>query len=549
MGEEVEALMSIEKHVGKSVVIIKAFFALNSQPLQFLALWKRVAMSSSIVFMKGPDGSLKALSLTSGCIIDVANLGDMDVSDNIPALRSQVGKMTMTNIKDTCSALGFRVRGSGGKDKLVEAFVANWSRIRANATVLATRASSSASAPAPEVESAGGVQPFQGEGHKLDGGYGDTSVPVSSANALADPYANSLTNLTGNSEIDGLIEKGRTMGINIHVVKRPETLFQSIKPITEEPTEDAREDGDFVIEDYEPDSEGEMSIFDFFPLSEEYLKDPSCFDGVSNVLVVTFKQCKGQMIFRLGITDFGMTVLQLKEKFVEKADELSMQKYGDTTTLGIYDFSLRLHGAQMEDNGVLLDYMDKDDQRGMEVFVTLRLKGGAKSIVKKETKQDKLKNKVEIAQQKLNQLVNSVSIDARSIGEVQSAEAKVNDFMAKVNSLGAHPALLHLAQELLKNNPADFDEVLTYLKTTKSGNAESKIRMVAVKMIGAGNIEKLIADFGAVSEVRPSKTTVAMGFDFAVAQSEKFSFGDFVSMIELVKQMSATGQSQIDVGM
>eukprot|EP00438_Fugacium_kawagutii_P017050 Skav204919 [mRNA] locus=scaffold1506:299671:301029:+ [translate_table: standard] len=452
----------------------------------------------------------------------------------------------MSGIRDTCSALGFRVRGSGTKDKLVEAFVSNWPRIRTNANVLATVASSSASAPVPEVEPTGDVQPFQGEGHRLDGGYGDATAPTGSVDALADRYANSLTNLTGNSEIDHLIEEGRAKGINIHVVKRPETLFQPIKAITEELTEDAQEDGEFVIEDYEPDSEGEVSIFDFFPLSEEYLKDPSCFDDAGNTLMVTFKQFKGRLIFRLGINDIGMTVLQLKEKFVEKADELSMQKYGDTTTMGIYDFSLCLHGAQMEDNALLSDYMDKDDQHGMEVFVTLRLKGGAKGMVKKEDKQEKFKNKVAMAQQKLNQLVSSVSIDTRSISEVQFAEAKVNDFMAKMNSIGAQPTLLCYAQGLLQNNPADFEEVLTYLKNTKSGNAESKIRMVAVKLIGASAIDKMIADLEAVSET--IKTTVTMGFDYAVAQSEKFSFGDFVSMIELVKQMSANSQ-QTDASM
>ena len=137
---------------------------------------------SFIAFLKGANGSLKALALTSGAIIDPTDLSQIDVSNDTEALRSQLERMTITGIKGTLNELGCSVRGRGTKNFLVDAFLENWSSIQSNAVAISLHSSATSAQASSSVSD---IEPFQGQAHKL-GGYSSPQSPEPPSSAEED---------------------------------------------------------------------------------------------------------------------------------------------------------------------------------------------------------------------------------------------------------------------------------------------------------------------------------------------------------------------------
>lgn len=129
-----------------------------------------MAPSSFLLFLKGSDGRVRPLGVSSGSILDVSENGNVatyDLSDDREVLKNHIEKMSIEGIKTTCRALGTRLSFSGGnprKEHYVEAVLEHWDTIQQKVKTLSSKASSadagmSSTAPAPS--SSGG---YAGEG-------------------------------------------------------------------------------------------------------------------------------------------------------------------------------------------------------------------------------------------------------------------------------------------------------------------------------------------------------------------------------------------------
>ena len=105
-------------------------------------------MAKSLLFLKGADGKVKALGVSSGIILDVSengNVGNYDLTGDMNFLKKHVEKMSIENIKTTCQSLGSRLSFSGRKpikNDYVEAFMKYWQSIHKKATTVAGASSS-----------------------------------------------------------------------------------------------------------------------------------------------------------------------------------------------------------------------------------------------------------------------------------------------------------------------------------------------------------------------------------------------------------------------
>ena len=149
--------------------------------------------------------------------------------------------------------------------------------------------------------------------------------------------------------------------------------------------------------------------------------------------------------------------------------------------------------------------------------------------------------------QKSNEMSKSIVPDVTQIAEVQRVQAKLNDFIQKVQSLGGQPALMDLLQTFYNQDPLGYDEALDYLKTSKTNSVEVKLRNVALKMLLAEKLEDITDAIETMNE--SVKTAFVMGFDNAVATSSRFGVTEFVNLMALLKNMSSTNAVPSDAHM
>ena len=174
------------------------------------------------------------------------------------------------------------------------------------------------------------------------------------------------------------------------------------------------------------------------------------------------------------------------------------------------------------------------------IICSIRGRGGAKGVMKM-TKKDKARNKIANTQQNLVALAGTVSDDVKGLPIVQNVDATVRGFIAETESNGGQVALLKLAQNLYSTNPSDFAEVLDYLKSSNTGSAETKLRSVAVKLMGATGIEKM--GEGIDNVIESVKLSLMIGYTHATAGENKFDLSNFVSLLEMVKTTTSASAS------
>ena len=275
-------------------------------------------------------------------------------------------------------------------------------------------------------------------------------------------------------------------------------------------------------------------------LAEDYLKDAGCFNDYTdtdNGITVFFKEFKDdRILFSIGVPSSDLLVKDIMELFYDKVVEHAKSNL----PWNVSNFQLRCGGKVMDEEKTLGDYMTKDEIDSGKVYaiVELKLKGGGKNAVKKEGKKEKMVSKAQEYFQKLNEMSQSIPADVSQITEVQRIQERLNTFIQKVHTSGGHPALIDLVQNFLKQKPEDYDEVMNYLKTSKTGVVEVKLRNVALKMLQAQKLEDMTDALETMTD--SVKTAVVMGFDHAVATSSRFGLTEFVNLMELVKNMSIT---------
>ena len=499
------------------------------------------------MFLAKSGNTLGVVQMTEGVI----ELNDIDFQRDQAPTMEQMQDMTIDEVKFMCSRLGFRFKriNQNGRDAFFNHVIDDWEEMLDYALdddnyMRLMRENPSKAKMVFFANSNGEVlwsSIASGQVMEYDNLENRLWQPLQ----MQDVMKMSMSHMrnVGCFLLEDTWENVRELyGLSKHCKKQPlaRALIQhwqdhyDLADTDQSEAEDGTE-GD-AVEVSDDEQQGEMSVLDF--LAEDYLKDAGCFsDDIDNGIQVFFKEFKDdRTLLSINVPSSDLHVNDIKELFYDKVVEYAKSDL----PWNVSNFQLRCGGNIMDEEKTLGDYMTKDEIDSGKVYaiVELKLKGGGKSAVKKEGKKEKMVRKAQEYFQTLNEMSQSIPADVFQIAEVQCIQERLNTFIQKVHTSGGHPALIDLIQNFLKQKPEEYDEVMHYLKTSKTGVVEVKLRNVALKMLQAQKLEDMTDALETMTD--GVKTAVVMGFDQAVATSSRFGLTEFVNLMELVKNMSIT---------